>query len=106
MTYASHLIIYFSVYSMVALSLNLFIGHCGRFTLAHGAYFSVGAYTYALATIVFHFGTLVSLALTILAGSALSLGLSVPGHQQQTTRGTGLCRQSSDLPPSGRLRCG
>ncbi len=77
MTYALHLLIYLSVYTMIALSLNLIVGYCGRFTLAHGAYFAAGAYTYALATIVLRWNTLLALLLAVFVGAVLSSGLSL-----------------------------
>ena len=51
MNYLLHLVIYFDIYVIVALSLNLVVGYCGLLTLAHAGYFAVGAYTYALATL-------------------------------------------------------
>lgn len=76
MTYALHLVIYLCVYAMLAFSLNLVVGYCGRFTLAHGAYFAVGAYTFALGSLLLHWAALPALGLALLVGLALSVALS------------------------------
>ena len=51
MNYLFHLLIYFDIYVIIALSLNLVVGYCGMLTLAHAGYFAVGGYAYALATL-------------------------------------------------------
>lgn len=48
MNYFYHLVIYFEIYAVVALTLNLLIGYGGLLQVAHAAYYGVGAYTAAL----------------------------------------------------------
>jgi len=48
MNYIFHLVIYFEIYAIVAMSLNLLIGYSGLLQVAHAAYYGVGAYTAAL----------------------------------------------------------
>ena len=48
MNYLYHLVIYFEIYAVVALTLNLLIGYGGLLQVAHAAYYGVGAYTAAL----------------------------------------------------------
>ena len=48
MNYLVHLLIYFDIYVIVALSLNLVVGYCGMLTLAHAGYYAIGGYAYAL----------------------------------------------------------
>lgn len=48
MSYLLHLLIYFEIYIIVAMSLNLLIGYGGLLQIAHAAYFGVGAYAAAL----------------------------------------------------------
>ncbi len=48
MNYFLHLLIYFDIYLIVALSLNLVVGYCGLLTLAHAGFYAVGGYAYAL----------------------------------------------------------
>jgi branched-chain amino acid transport system permease protein len=78
MNYALHLLIYFNMYSILALGLNLLVGYCGLFTLAHAAYFAVGGYTYALATLNFGWGFVPAAILAMLVGGVLSLAVSLP----------------------------
>ena len=62
MNYLFHLLIYFEIYVVVALSLNLLIGYAGLLQIAHAAYFGVGAYTAALVSLKFGFGFLSAMA--------------------------------------------
>jgi branched-chain amino acid transport system permease protein len=75
--YLLHLLIYLSVYSIVALSLNMIVGYCGLLSLAHAGYFAVGAYAYALATLKLGWGLLPALGLGIGVAALLSLALSL-----------------------------
>jgi branched-chain amino acid transport system permease protein len=78
MNYAYHLVIYLSVYTIVAVSLNVVIGYCGRLTLAHAGFFSIGSYAYALATLKLAWGIGPSMALGIGLAAVLSLSVSLP----------------------------
>lgn len=78
MNYLLHLLIYFDVYVIVALTLNLVVGYCGMLTLAHAAYYAVGGYAYALFALKFGWGFFpAALAAAIIAG-LLSLAVSLP----------------------------
>jgi len=79
MSYAIHVLIYFEIYVIVALGLNLVVGYCGMLTLAHAAYFAVGGYTYALLAVVQHWSFLPAIGLVVLVSSILSLAVSLPG---------------------------
>ena len=78
MSYLLHLLIYFSIYVIVALSLNLVVGYCGLLTLAHAAYFATGGYIYALLTLQLGWGFLPAAAATAVVCGALSLLVAVP----------------------------
>jgi len=78
MNYFLHLLIYFNIYAIVALSLNMIVGYSGLLTLAHAGYFAVGGYTYALATTVMGWTFLPALLLGILVSALLSLATSLP----------------------------
>lgn len=78
MNYLLHLIIYLSIYSIVAMSLNLITGYCGLLTLAQGGYFALGSYTYALASLKLGWGFIPSLLLGIGLSMGLSLAVSLP----------------------------
>ena len=78
MNYLLHLLIYFSIYGILALSLNLAIGYCGLMTLAHAAYFAVGAYTYSLLALNLHWGFLPAVSVAVAVSMFLSLAVSLP----------------------------
>lgn len=78
MDYLLHLGIYFSIYVLVALSLNLAIGYAGMLTLAHAAYYAVGAYTYALLAQNHDWGFVPAALAAGLVAATLSLALSLP----------------------------
>lgn len=77
MNYALHLLIYLSIYSIIAMSLNLVVGYCGKLTLAHAAYFAVGSYTYALVSLRLGWEFLPAAALGVAIGVLLSLAMSL-----------------------------
>ena len=81
MSYVWHLLIYFGVYTIVAISLNLVVGYCGLLTLAHASFFALGGYTYALATLVLHWGFVESVLLAIAIAALFSLIISIPAWQ-------------------------
>lgn len=78
MNYLLHLIIYFSIYGILALSLNLVVGYCGLMTLAHSAYFAVGAYTYSLLALNLEWGFLPAATAAAAVAMLLSLAVSLP----------------------------
>jgi branched-chain amino acid transport system permease protein len=78
MSYVAHVLIYFEIYFVVALSLNLVVGYCGMLTLAHASYYAVGGYTYALLSAVLGWTFVPALVAAVLVGSVLSLALSLP----------------------------
>ncbi len=78
MNYVIHLLIYFEIYAIVALSLNLVVGYCGMLTLAHAAYFAIGGYVYALLVITLGFSFFQALLVAVLVAGVLSLAVSLP----------------------------
>ena len=78
MSYLLHLLVYFDIYLIVTLSLNLVVGYCGLLTLAHAGYYAVGGYAYALLSLNLGWGFVpAALAGAALAG-VLSLAVSLP----------------------------
>lgn len=78
MTYIFHILIYFEIYVIVALSLNLVVGYCGILTLAHAAYYAVGGYVSTLLVISFGWNFLPSVLGGVLIAAILSLAVSLP----------------------------
>ncbi len=66
MEYLIHLAILFSIYAILALSLNLIFGYTGLLSLAHAAFFGIGAYTTAILTTQYEFNFFLSLAIGII----------------------------------------
>ena len=78
MTYLFHLLIFFNIYAMLALSLNLVVGYCGLLSLAHAGFFALGCYAYALASLLRGWSFPSAAALAMVLGALLSLALSLP----------------------------
>lgn len=78
MSYLIHLLIYFNIYVIVALSLNLVVGYCGMLSLAHAAFYAVGGYAYALLALNLGWGFLPAIAAAAIICALLSLALSLP----------------------------
>ncbi len=78
MNYLLHLVVYFEIYVIVALSLNLVVGFCGLLSLAHAGYFAVGAYTYALLSLALGWGFVPAVAAAMSTCAVLSLAVSLP----------------------------
>jgi len=73
MNYLLHLLVYFDIYLIVALSLNLVVGYCGLLTLAHAGYYALGGYSYALLSLKLGW----SFVPAALAGAAVAAVLSL-----------------------------
>jgi branched-chain amino acid transport system permease protein len=78
MSYLIHLLIYFDIYVIVALSLNLVVGYCGMLTLAHASYYAIGAYVYALLALVWGWTFLPAVLAAVLIAGVMSLAVSLP----------------------------
>lgn len=71
-----HLGVYSGINIMLAVALNLPLGYCGMLTLAMGAFFAVGGYAFAYASLVLHWGFVPALALVVFTALILSLPLA------------------------------
>ena len=78
MSYLVHLLIYFDIYLIVALSLNLVVGYCGLFTLAHAAYYAIGGYGYALLALNLGWSFPPAVLVAALVSAVFSLAISLP----------------------------
>lgn len=77
MNYIFHLVILFEIYLVVAISLNVIVGYMGLLSLAHAGYFAIGAYIYALTTMLLGWNFPAAAAASIAVTALLSLPLSV-----------------------------
>lgn len=78
MNYLLHVLVMISIYSILALSLNLLVGYTGLLSLCHAAFYGVGAYASTLLVINLGFGFIPSLLLAMAAAAFLSFTISVP----------------------------
>ena len=80
MDYIIHLAIYFAIFSIAGMSLNLIVGYTGLFSITHASFYGIGAYTTALllTKMGFNFfpsvlcGVLITLLASLLIGFVLS----------------------------------
>jgi branched-chain amino acid transport system permease protein len=77
-SYLLHLLVYFQVFALVALSLNLVVGYCGLLSLAHAGYFAIGGYAYALISLKTGLGFPLAALVGALLAAILSLAVSLP----------------------------
>ena len=54
MNYVLHILIMISIYTILALSLNIPVGYTGLLSLAHAAFYGIGAY--AMTLLMMNFG--------------------------------------------------
>jgi branched-chain amino acid transport system permease protein len=71
--YILHLLVYFNIYVIVAMSLNLVVGYCGLLTLAHASFYAIGGYAYAILSLNYGWGFLPA----ALAGAGIAAMLSL-----------------------------
>lgn len=77
MEYIIHLAIFSSIFSLLAISLNLVVGYTGLLSVAHAAFYGIGAYGTAifLLSYQFPFWAAVLLAMAVTALCALLIGI-------------------------------
>jgi len=80
-SYAFHLLAAFSIAAMLAMSINLIVGYCGRVTLAHASFMAIGAYTYALASLTLGWSFGPATVSAIATSAIASLFLSLPARR-------------------------
>jgi branched-chain amino acid transport system permease protein len=78
MAYAVHVGIMIDIFIMLAISLDLVAGQLGALSMAHAAFYGVGAYSCALIAVRLGGGFLVGVVAGIGAAALLSLMISLP----------------------------
>lgn len=76
MNYLLHLVVLLEIYVILALSLNLMVGYTGLVTLAHAAFYGIGAYVSTLLMVNYGFDFLSSLIFAVVGASLLSFLIS------------------------------
>jgi branched-chain amino acid transport system permease protein len=76
--YILHIAIVSGFFIILSLSLNLIVGYCGQVSLGHAAFYGLGAYASALASIHWHVPFLLALLIAALVGALFGLALGIP----------------------------
>jgi branched-chain amino acid transport system permease protein len=76
--YFFHIIVMVSIYSILALSLDMLAGHTGLLSLTHAGFFGVGAYAAALLSMIHHTPLILNMAVAGTVSAVVSLLISVP----------------------------
>jgi branched-chain amino acid transport system permease protein len=76
--YILHIAVLVTIYATLAMSLDLVVGHTGLLSIAHAAFYGIGAYTSALLSIHFQVPFPIALAGAMTAGILVSFAVSVP----------------------------
>src|SRR3989344_5392384 len=66
MDYLIHIAVIVSIWSILALSLNLIVGYTGLLSITHAAFFGIGAYTTAILSTVYGWNFFITLPIAIL----------------------------------------
>lgn len=73
-----HILILIGIYTILSVSLNLISGYTGLLSIAHAAFYGVGAYVAALMALKLHSPFLINIICAILLSSLLGLLVSIP----------------------------
>lgn len=77
MEYLIHLAILISIWSILAISLNLIVGYAGLLSITHAAFFGLGAYTTAILTTAYDFNFFITIPVGIIVTAIVSWLFSV-----------------------------
>lgn len=78
MEYLLHILVIAAIYSVLALSLDLLVGQTGILSIAHAAFYGLGAYTSALLAVQLDIPFFVGIPITIVVAALVSFIVSVP----------------------------
>lgn len=78
MDYLLHIVIIAAIYTLLAVSLDLLVGHSGLICITHAAFFGIGAYASAVLSTVYQAPVAVGLLAGMCIACAVSLAISLP----------------------------
>jgi branched-chain amino acid transport system permease protein len=78
MEYLLHILILICIYIILAVSLNLLVGYTGILSIAHAAFYGVGAYVAALMALRLETPFLLNLVLALIAAGAFGAIVGIP----------------------------
>lgn len=76
MEYLLHILILIGIYIILSVSLNLIVGYAGLLSIAHAAFYGVGAYVAALLALKLHSPFLANIVCAIILSGLLGLSLA------------------------------
>ncbi|MCK5023023.1 MAG: branched-chain amino acid ABC transporter permease, partial [Candidatus Aenigmarchaeota archaeon] len=78
MEYLLHILILIGIYVILSVSLNLIVGCSGMLSIAHAAFYGVGAYVAALMALKFHSPFLANIVCAVILSGLLGALLGIP----------------------------
>lgn len=78
MEYLLHILILIGIYTILSVSLNLLVGYTGILSIAHAAFYGVGAYVVALMALKLQTPFLLNLILAIIASGIFGAVVGIP----------------------------
>jgi len=78
MDYLLHILILICIYCIVGISLNLIAGYTGLISIAHAAFYGIGAYTAALLSLRFGVSFLLTVPAAIILAAAIGFLIGFP----------------------------
>lgn len=78
MEYLLHILVLVGIYIILSESLNLMVGYTGLVSLAHAAFYGVGAYVAALMTLKLHSPFLINMASAVFLSGLLGALVGIP----------------------------
>jgi branched-chain amino acid transport system permease protein len=78
MDYLLHILISIGIYTILSVSLNLMVGYTGLLSIAHAAFYGVGAYAAALLALKVQSPFLLNLILAIIGAGIIGAFLGIP----------------------------
>lgn len=78
MEYLLHILILIGIYAILSVSLNLIAGYTGLLSIAHAAFYGVGAYVAALMALEFHSPFLVNIVCAVILSGLLGALVGIP----------------------------
>ncbi|MFC1565133.1 branched-chain amino acid ABC transporter permease [candidate division KSB1 bacterium] len=78
MEYIFHILIFIGLYIILSISLNLLIGYTGILSIAHAAFYGIGAYTAALLSLNYQASFFIVLFVSILVSAIIGLIVGLP----------------------------
>ncbi len=78
MTYLLHIFILIGIYVILSVSLNLLAGYTGILSMAHAAFYGIGAYVVALLALSVHTPFILNILLAIIAAGAFGAIVGIP----------------------------